>query len=60
MEFSIRTVREEDAESIVELLNPIIQAGKYTIMVEQLSVQDQIAWIRGVSKRGVFNVAVWD
>jgi len=27
MEYSIRTVKEEDAASIVELLNPIIQAG---------------------------------
>jgi L-amino acid N-acyltransferase YncA len=58
MEFSIRKVREEDAESIVEVLNPIIQAGTYTIMDEQLSVDDQIDYIRGFPKRGVFNVAV--
>ena len=45
MEFSIRVAREEDAESIVELLNPIIQAGQYTAMVEQLSVDDQIDFI---------------
>ena len=58
MEFSIRTAREEDAASIVELLNPIIQAGTYTILDEQLSVDDQIDFIRGFPKRGVFNVAV--
>ena len=58
MEYSIRTVREEDAESIIELLNPIIQAGKYTIMDEKLSVEDQIDFIRGFPKRGVYNVAV--
>ena len=58
MEFSIRTAREDDAESIVELLNPIIQAGTYTIMDEQISVNDQIDFIRGFPKRGVFNVAV--
>ncbi len=58
MEFSIRAAREEDAASIVELLNPIIQAGTYTIMNEQLSVDDQIDFIRGFPKRGVFNVAV--
>jgi|GEM_PF-660046 L-amino acid N-acyltransferase YncA len=58
MEFSIRMAREEDAESIVELLNPIIQAGTYTVMDEQLSVDDQINFMRGFPKRGVFNVAV--
>ena len=58
MEFSIRTVREEDTESIVELLNPIIQAGKYTIMDEQLSVDEQLDFLRGFPKRGVFHVAV--
>ena len=58
MEFSIRLVREEDAESIVELLNPIIQVGMYTIMDEILSVEDQINFIRGFPKRGVYHVAV--
>lgn len=60
MEFSVRTVREEDAESIAELLKPIIQAGRYTIMDEQLSVDDQLDFIREFPKRGVFNVAVWN
>ncbi len=50
MGFSIRMVREKDAESIIELLNPIIQEGKYTIMDEQLSVDDQIDFIRGFPK----------
>lgn len=58
MAFSIRGVREQDAASIVELLNPIIQAGIYTIMDELLSVDDQVDFIRGFSQRGVFNVAV--
>lgn len=58
MEFSIRTAREEDAGSIVELLNPLIQQGTYTVMDERLSVEDQIDFIRGFPKRGVFNVAV--
>jgi L-amino acid N-acyltransferase YncA len=58
MELSIRMVREKDAESIIELLNPIIQAGKYTAMDELFSVDDQIDFIRGFPKRGVYNVAV--
>jgi L-amino acid N-acyltransferase YncA len=58
MEFSIRRVREEDAESIVELLNPIIRAGKYTIMDEELSVDDHVDFIRKFPERGVYNVAI--
>ena len=58
MDFSIRTVKEEDAESIIELLNPIIQTGIYTIMDETLSVGDEIEFIREFPKRGVFNVAI--
>ena len=58
MEFSIRSVREEDARSIIEALNPIIAAGRYTIMDELLSMEEQIDFIRGFPERGVFNVAV--
>lgn len=58
VELSVRKVREEDASSIVELLNPIIQAGVYTIMDQQLSVDDQIDFIRTFPTRGVFHVAV--
>ena len=58
MEFSIRMVREQDAESIIELLNPIIQAGKYTVMDEPFTVDDQIGFIRGFPKCGVYHAAV--
>lgn len=58
MTFSIRRVKEEDAASIVELLNPIIRAGKYTSMSEQLSVQEQLDFMRGFPAQGVFHVAV--
>lgn len=58
MAYSIRMVREEDAESITEMLNPIIQAGKYTVMDEQISVDELIDFIREFPKQGVFNVAV--
>ena len=58
MEFSIRRVRVEDARSIIQVLNPIIAAGNYTIMDEEISVEEQIDYIRGFPERGVFNVAV--
>ena len=57
MEYSIRSVRVEDARSIIELLNPIIAAGKYTIMDEEISVEEQTDFIRGFPERGVFHVA---
>ncbi len=60
MGFSVRAVREEDAASIVGLLNPLIQAGTYTVMDEPVSVDEQIDFIRGFPERGVFNVAVCD
>jgi L-amino acid N-acyltransferase YncA len=56
--FSIRQVKEEDAKSIIELLNPIIIAENYTTLDEPLSVSDQADFIRNYSKRGLFHVAV--
>ena len=58
VECCIRPAREEDAHAIVELLNPLIRAGTYTIMDEPLSVIDQVDFIRGFPGRGVYNVAV--
>jgi len=48
----------EDAQSIVGLMNPIIQTGKYTVMDEQLSVEDQLEFIHQFPERGVYHVAV--
>ena len=58
MEFSIRRVREEDARSIIEMLNPIVEAAQYTIMDGPFSVDDQIGFIRSFPKRGVYHVAL--
>ena len=54
----IRNAVEEDAAAMVELLNPIIAEGRYTILDEQISVADQVEFIRRFPARGVFNVAV--
>ena len=58
MEISIRAVNEDDAASIIELLNQIIQAGIFTIMVESFSVEDQIDFIRNFPKRGIYHIAI--
>src|SRR5258706_6976614 len=60
MEISIRRVREEDAASIVEILNPIIQAGIYTVMEEPFTVNDQIEFIRSFPLRGIYHIAKAD
>ncbi|MEP7136645.1 MAG: GNAT family N-acetyltransferase [Chloroflexota bacterium] len=58
MELIIRPVREEDAGSIVELLNPIIQAGIYTAMDESFSVTDQLDFMRSFPQRGIYQIAL--
>jgi len=60
VEYSVRAVQEEDAASIVELLNPIIRAETHTVMDEPVSVDDQIDFIRGLPERGVYLVAARD
>ena len=58
MEFSVRPVTEDDAAPIVGLLNPLIQAGTYTVIDEPVTVDEQMDFIRKFPERGVFNVAV--
>ena len=56
--YSIRPVREADAASIIEILNPIIEAGIYSIMERPFAVADQIEFIRGFPARGIYHIAV--
>lgn len=58
MEITIRTVRETDAQSIIELLNPLIHAGTYTIMDQPLTIEEQRNFIHTFPKRGIFNIAL--
>jgi L-amino acid N-acyltransferase YncA len=58
MEFAVRPVRQEDAESIVELLNPIIRAGTHTTMDQPVTVEDRIGFIRKFPDRSVYYAAV--
>lgn len=58
MTLTIRPVREEDAGPIVGLLNPIIRAGIYTAMDVELSEAEEIDFIRGFPRQGVFHIAL--
>jgi len=52
--FVIREVRLADAEEIVALINPIIEAGCYTTFVSPFTVSDEQAFIRNFPARGSF------
>jgi L-amino acid N-acyltransferase YncA len=58
MKITIRRVTENDAPAIVELLNPIIQAGTYSVMDETFTVEDQIDFIRSFPEGGVYHLAI--
>ncbi len=54
----VRPVRPEDAEAIVAILNPIIEARTYTVLDSPLTVQAQREFIANFPGRGVFLAAV--
>jgi L-amino acid N-acyltransferase YncA len=45
MELLIREVRVDDAAAIIRILNPIIEAGVYTIMDTPLTVEFEREYI---------------
>lgn len=60
MKVTIREMRLEDAEGIVNVLNPIIQHGGWTVMDTPLTVKQEIEFLKNFPKRGVFHVAIGD
>ncbi|GAA6616864.1 N-acetyltransferase family protein [Scytonema sp. NUACC26] len=58
MDLLIREVQLDDAEAIVSILNPIIEAGVYTAFDTQFTVEAEREYILQFPKRGVFHVAV--
>jgi L-amino acid N-acyltransferase YncA len=57
LELLIREVRLDDATALIGILNPIIQAGIYTVLDTPLSVEAEREFIRTFPLRGVFHVA---
>lgn len=60
MPVEIREAHLEDAEEMIGILNPIIEAGVFTALDTPLTVEDQRAYIRSFPARGIFHVAVLD
>jgi L-amino acid N-acyltransferase YncA len=54
----VREVELNDAEAIVSILNPIIEAGVYTAFDTPLTVEAEREYILHFPARGVFHVAL--
>ena len=57
MELLIRAVRLEDAAALVDILNPIIETGKYTILDTPFSVEAERDYLTRFPQRGILHVA---
>ncbi|MEZ8310487.1 GNAT family N-acetyltransferase [Vibrio splendidus] len=58
MSLTIREVTVEDAQGIIDVLNPIIIEARYTILDQTFTVDGEKAFIESFPERGVFSVAV--
>ncbi len=57
MNLAIRKARLDDAEAIIRILNPIIEAGAYTVFDTPLTVEYERDYITNFPQRGIFHVA---
>lgn len=58
MDLSIRDVTPDDAEAIVAILNPIIEARVYTVFDRPFSLDEERDYIARLPPRGIWKVAV--
>lgn len=57
MEWPVRNALRTDAQGIINILNPIIETGRYTSLDTTFSLQEEEAFIEAFPKRGIFHVA---
>jgi L-amino acid N-acyltransferase YncA len=57
MDVHVRGVRLDDAEGIVRVLNPIIEAGTYTILDTPVTAEAERRYISELPERAIFHVA---
>jgi L-amino acid N-acyltransferase YncA len=57
-DITIRDVQPDDAEAILRVLNPIIEARTYTVLDTPFSVDEERAFIRAFPPRGIWKVTV--
>lgn len=55
--WEVRNARPDDAESIVRILNPIIEAGAFTVLDTPFTVEEERSFLSSFPSRGIFHVA---
>lgn len=58
MNLIVRKVKMEDALGIINVLNPIITDGRFSILDTIFSEEEEEQFIENFPERGVFNVAL--
>lgn len=58
MNLIVRKVKREDALGIINVLNPIITDGRFSILDTIFSEEEEEQFIENFPERGVFNVAL--
>ncbi|KXF81833.1 GNAT family N-acetyltransferase [Enterovibrio coralii] len=60
MSLTVRNVTLQDAQGIIDILNPIIEDGRYTILDSTFTLEEEQFFIQVFSENGVFSVAQHD
>lgn len=60
MTLTVREATLGDAVAIINILNPIIETRKYSVMLEPLTVESHQAYIQTFPEHGVYHVALAD
>lgn len=58
MQLTVRKAETSDAEALVRILNPIIEAGVYTVFDTPFTIAQERSYIESFPRRGIFLVAV--
>jgi L-amino acid N-acyltransferase YncA len=58
MDLFVREAQSDDAEAIINILNPIIKTGVYTALTTSFSIEAEREFILNFPQRGIFHVAV--
>ena len=57
MAWLVRDALKTDTQAIINILNPIIETGRYTSLDTTFSLQEEEAFIEAFPARGIFHVA---
>ncbi|MGL4608193.1 MAG: GNAT family N-acetyltransferase [Trueperaceae bacterium] len=58
MDIIVREAAPKDAQGILNVLNPIIETKKCSVMVKAFTLEEEISFIKNFPERGIFHVAL--